>query len=236
MHRRIALMQKQKVPLISYLVNNKYVEAKAIAMHASNEFGVPVFDLSAFDKSALPTGIVSEKLIHQHHALPLFKRGNRLFVALSDPTNFQALDDIKFHTRLSTETILVEEDKLVGAIDSFLEAADTSMTDLLDSDLDNIDISDGQETSKEVDTSDVDDAPIVRFVNKILLDAIKKGASDIHLEPYEKLFAFGFVVMECYMKWLVRLQISLIALFHVLKLCLKWILLSDVFRRMDVLK
>ncbi|BCG64642.1 MAG: type IV pilus assembly protein PilB [Methyloprofundus sp.] len=184
--------KNKKVPLISYLVNNKYVEAKAIAMHASNEFGVPVFDLSAFDKSALPTGIVSEKLIHQHHALPLFKRGNRLFVALSDPTNFQALDDIKFHTRLSTETILVEEDKLVGAIDSFLEAADTSMTDLLDSDLDNIDISDGQETSKEVDTSDVDDAPIVRFVNKILLDAIKKGASDIHLEPYEKTFRIRF--------------------------------------------
>ncbi len=184
--------KNKKVPLISYLVNNKYVEAKAIAMHASNEFGVPVFDLSAFDKSVLPTGIVSEKLIHQHHALPLFKRGNRLFVALSDPTNFQALDDIKFHTRLSTETILVEEDKLVSAIDSFLEATDTSMTDLLDSDLDNIDISDGQDTSKEVDTSDIDDAPIVRFVNKILLDAIKKGASDIHLEPYEKTFRIRF--------------------------------------------
>ncbi|NOQ17521.1 MAG: type IV-A pilus assembly ATPase PilB [Methyloprofundus sp.] len=184
--------KNKKVPLISYLVNNKYVEAKAIAMHASNEFGVPVFDLSAFDKSVLPTGIVSEKLIHQHHALPLFKRGNRLFVALSDPTNFQALDDIKFHTRLSTETILVEEDKLVSAIESFLEATDTSMTDLLDADLDNIDISDGQEASKEVDTSDIDDAPIVRFVNKVLLDAIKKGASDIHLEPYEKTFRIRF--------------------------------------------
>ncbi|SCN46434.1 Type IV fimbrial assembly, ATPase PilB [methanotrophic endosymbiont of Bathymodiolus azoricus (Menez Gwen)] len=120
------------------------------------------------------------------------KRGNRLFIALSDPTNFQALDDIKFHTRLNTETILVEEDKLVAAIDSFLEAADTSMTDLLDTDLDNIELSGGDEEAKDEVNSDIDDAPIVRFVNKILLDAIKKGASDIHLEPYEKTFRIRF--------------------------------------------
>jgi len=184
--------QNKKIPLISYLVSNKYVEAKAIARHASNEFGVPVFDLSAFDKAALPTGIVSEQLMHKHHALPLFKRGNRLFIAISDPTNFQALDDIKFHTRLNTETILVEEDKLVAAIESFMEASDTSMSDLLDADLENIDISGDGEAPKDEDTSDVDDAPIVRFVNKILLDAIKKGASDIHLEPYEKTFRIRF--------------------------------------------
>jgi len=185
--------KKSKTPLISYLVNNKHISATTIATHAATEFGLPFFDLSAVDKSILPSGLVSEKLIHKHHALPLFKRGNRLFIALSDPTNFQALDDIKFHTRLNTETILVEEDKLVAAIDSFLEAADTSMTDLLDSDLDNIELSAGDEESKD-DTanSDIDDAPIVRFVNKILLDAIKKGASDIHLEPYEKTFRIRF--------------------------------------------
>jgi len=184
--------KKSKTPLISYLVNNKHISATTIATHAATEFGLPFFDLSAVDKSILPSGLVSEKLIRKHHALPLFKRGNRLFIALSDPTNFQALDDIKFHTRLNTETILVEEDKLVTAIDSFLEAADTSMTDLLDSDLDNIELSGGDEQPKDESTSDIDDAPIVRFVNKILLDAIKKGASDIHLEPYEKTFRIRF--------------------------------------------
>jgi len=184
--------KKSKTPLVNYLVNNKKIDARSIASYASAEFGVPFFDLSAVDKSSLPSNLVSEKLIRQHHALPLFKRGNRLFVALSDPTNFQALDDIKFHTRLSTETILVEEDKLITAIDSFLDAADTSMTDLLDSDLENIELSGGDEAPPEDDTSGIDDAPIVRFVNKILLDAIKKGASDIHLEPFEKSFRIRF--------------------------------------------
>lgn len=184
--------KKSKTPLISYLVNDKHISATTIVTHAATEFGLPFFDLSAVDKSILPSGLVSEKIIRKHRALPLFKRGNRLFIALSDPTNFQALDDIKFHTRLNTETILVEEDKLVAAIDSFLEAADTSMTDLLDTDLDNIELSGGDEEAKDEVNSDIDDAPIVRFVNKILLDAIKKGASDIHLEPYEKTFRIRF--------------------------------------------
>lgn len=185
--------KKSNTPLVAYLVNHKIVNSKAIANHVANEFGMPFFDLSALDKSILPANIVSEKLIRQHHALPLFQRGNKLFIALSDPTNVQALDDIKFHTRLNTETILVEEDKLVKTIDFFLEASDTTMTDLLDSDLENIDLTDGAEPPPGDDqSSEIDDAPIVRFVNKILLDAIKKGASDIHLEPYEKNFRIRF--------------------------------------------
>ena len=184
--------KKSQTPLISYLVSHKLINAKSIANLAATEFGLPFFDLSVFDKSFLPTDLVSENLIRQHHALPLFKRGNRLFIALSDPTNVQALDEIKFHTRLNTETILVEEDKLVATIEYFLEASDTTMTDLLDADLDNIDLSDGEEQSSANLSSEVDDAPIVRFVNKILLDAIKKGASDIHLEPYEKNFRIRY--------------------------------------------
>lgn len=184
--------KKSNTPLISYLVSHQIVSAKAIATHAATEFGMPFFDLSAIDKSILPADVVSEKLIRQHHALPLFRRGNRLFVALSDPTNFKALDDIKFHTRLNTETILVEEDKLKSTIEFFLEANDTSMADLLDSDLENIDLSDGDEPLDDDTNSEIDDAPIVRFVNKILLDAIKKGASDIHLEPYEKNFRIRY--------------------------------------------
>lgn len=184
--------KKNKTPLISHLVSNKIVDSKTIASHASVEFGVPFFDLDAIDPKLFPTSLVSEKLIRQHHALPLFKRGSRLFVGMSDPTNFQALDEIKFHTRLNTETILVEEDKLVKVIETALEEQDTSMTDLLDEDLDNIELSGGDEAPPPEDSSDVDDAPIVRFVNKILLDSIKKGVSDIHLEPYEKSFRIRF--------------------------------------------
>jgi len=185
--------QKNKQPFITYLVNRNYVDSKTVASVASVEFGVPFFDLDAIDVTSLPIKLVSEKLIRQHHALPLFKRGNRLFVATSDPTNFQALDEIKFHTRHTTENILVEEDKLIKMIDTALEAADTSMTTLLDEDLDNIDISSGDERPvEEVAGSDIDDAPIVRFVNKILLDSIKKGVSDIHMEPFEKKFRIRF--------------------------------------------
>ena len=185
--------QKKKVPLISYLVANQLVDSNAVANIASIEFGVPFLDLDALDLHDLPISLVSEKLIRQHHALPLYKRGNRLFTAISDPTNFQALDEIKFHTRLNTETILVAEDKLTKAIDTALDAADSSMSDLLDEDLDNLDISSGEEESQaDEGDSDIDDAPIVRFVNKILLDSIKKGASDIHLEPYEKTFRIRF--------------------------------------------
>ncbi len=185
--------KKNHTPLISHLVANKIVDSKKIASLASLEFGVPFFDLDSIDIISLPINLVSEKLIRQHHTLPLFKRGNQLFIAVSDPTNFQVLDEIKFHTRLNTEAILVEEDKLAKTIEKALEAADTSMTDLLDEDLDNIIIADSEDTSaEEDDTTDIDDAPIVRFVNKILLDSIKKGVSDIHLEPYEKKFRIRF--------------------------------------------
>ena len=185
--------QKNKLPFVSYLVKNKQVDSRTVANLASAEFGVPLLDLDAVDLGGVPIKLVSEKLIRQHHALPLFKRGNRLFIATADPTNFQALDEIKFHTRLNTENILVEEEKLIKAIDAALEAVDTSMGSLLDEDLENIDISSGEERpAEDVTSSDVDDAPIVRFVNKILLDSIKKGVSDIHLEPFEKKFRIRF--------------------------------------------
>jgi type IV pilus assembly protein PilB len=184
--------QRAKQAFVSYLIASKKIDSRTVAVLASTEFGVPLLDLDAFDISVIPIKLVSEKLIRQHHALPLFKRGNRLFVATSDPTNFQGLDEIKFHTRLNTENILVEEDKLTKVIDAALEAVDTSMVNLLDDDLDNIDISSGDEKPVEETSSDIDDAPIVRFVNKILLDSIKKGVSDIHLEPFEKKFRIRF--------------------------------------------
>jgi len=185
--------QKKKISLISYLVANNLVDSTAVAAKASIEFGVPFFDLDAMDLRSLPISLVSEKLIRKHQALPLFIRGKTLFLALSDPTNIQALDDIKFQSRLHPETILVDEKKLVKAIETSLEAADISMSALLDEDLENLDITGGDEdTPKSEINSDFDDAPIVRFVNKILLDAIKKGVSDIHMEPYEKNFRIRF--------------------------------------------
>ncbi len=185
--------QKRNIPLLSYLVANKLVDSHVIASKASIRFGIPFFDLNAIDLRSLPVNLISEKLIRKHHTLPLFIRGKTLFIAQSDPTNLQSLDEIKFQSRLHPETILVDENKLDKAIEISLEAADTSMAALLDEDLENLDVSGGEEdiTKNEV-TSDVDDAPIVRFVNKILLDAIKKGASDIHMEPYEKNFRIRF--------------------------------------------
>ncbi len=183
--------RRQQLPLSSYLVANKILSPLEIAQTASQQFGVPFFDLAAMDMEQAPVNLVSDKLIQKHHVLPLFQRGNRLFVAVSDPTNFQGLDEIKFHTGLNTETVVVEEDKLAKAIDTALEAADSSMQDLLDEDLENLQITNEEEetaTAAAVSESDLEDAPIVRFVNKILLDSIKKGASDIHLEPYEKNF------------------------------------------------
>ncbi len=162
-----------------------------IANLSAQEFGIPVFDIAVMDLDAAPIKLVNEKLIRQHRALPLFKRGNRLFVAVSDPTNLAALDEIKFHTGVTTEPILVEEDKLSKIIDQALDKADTSMSDasLLDEDLENLDIvAGGEDDDRGADTSEIDETPVVRFVNKILLDAINRGASDIHVEPYEKTY------------------------------------------------
>ncbi|HFD80316.1 MAG TPA: type IV-A pilus assembly ATPase PilB [Gammaproteobacteria bacterium] len=184
---------KEREPFVSYLVSNKLLDSTSIANSACQEFGIPLFDLAAMDLDSAPVSLVDEKLIRQHRSLPLFRRGNRLFVAVSDPTNLQALDEIKFHTGISTETILVEEDKLDKAIDRVLDAADTSMSELLDEDLDNLDIESGEEApGDDGNDADIDDTPVVRFVNKVLLDAINKGASDIHIEPYEHEFRIRF--------------------------------------------
>ncbi|TNC88305.1 MAG: type IV-A pilus assembly ATPase PilB [Alcanivorax sp.] len=181
---------KQKIPLVTYLVQNNLVPARTIALAAAEEFGTPLIELDAMSVDAFPKELVAEKLVRKHRALPLFKRGTRLYVAVSDPTNLQALDEIKFNTGLSTEAVIVDEDKLDGAIDRYLENSETGFNDLGDADLDDLDIEAGGEEDRasDVTAEAADDAPIVRFVNKILLDAIKLGASDIHFEPYEKAY------------------------------------------------
>ena len=179
---------KESVPLTSFLVKNKIVASSVIATISSEEFGLPVFDLSAMDLEHAALTLVEEKLIVKLDAVPLFKRGNRLFVAVSNPTNTQALDEFKFNTGLTTEAILVQEDQLRDFIAKAVAAMDDvgGMDEMLDDDLENLDIGSEEDVQTAVTKSEADDAPVVKYVNKILLDAINKGASDVHFEPYEK--------------------------------------------------
>ena len=181
--------KKERQPLIAYLVSEGMANARAIAVAASHEFGVPLLDLDAAEIDLDVIRAVDQKLITKHRVLPLVKRGKRLFLGISDPTNLQAIDDIKFATTLSIDPVVVEQDKLEERINSAIEAVDTSMGGLQDDDFDleNLEIG-PDEQEDEVQRDDIEDAPVVRFVNKVLLDAIKRGASDVHFEPYEKIF------------------------------------------------
>ena len=175
--------------LVAYLVAKGLADPREIAIAASLEFGVPLLDLDAIQPDLEAVRLVSDKLLQKHRVLPLSRRGKRLFVAVSDPTNMHALDEIKFQTSMTVEAVVVEEDKLQNFVGKAIEQVDTQMSDLAsdDVDLEGLDISGGDEDLGEnVGRDDIDEAPIVRFVNKMLLDAIKKGASDIHFEPYEK--------------------------------------------------
>ena len=181
--------KKDKVPLIAYLVSKELADARAIAVAASHEFGVPLLDLDAVDIDIDVIRAVDQKLIGKYRVLPLVQRGQRIFLAISDPTNLQAIDDIKFATSLRVDPVVVEQDKLEERIVSALEAVDTTMSGLDDEDFDleNLDV-DGDQEDEDDRRDEVEDAPVVRFVNKVLLDAIKRGASDVHFEPYEKIF------------------------------------------------
>lgn len=185
---------KKKMPFVGYLVENKLADAKKIAQSASEEFGVPLVDIDVVDIEPDVVKLVKENLIRQHRTIPLYKRGNRLFVAVSDPTNLQALDEIKFHVGMTTEAVLACDDRLTAFIEKNLAENDTSLSDLGDSDLDDVEFVDEEAAAKDEGgtDSDVDDTPVVRFVNKVLLDAINKGASDIHFEPYEKSYRVRF--------------------------------------------
>lgn len=181
---------KNGIPLITFLVQNQLADAKALAQSAASEFGVPVLDLASMPLDNLPEKAIDEKLIRKHSVLPLYKRGNRLFVAMSDPTNISALDEIKFATGLSVEAVLVEDNKLRDAIEKHLSTLDQPLGDIDDGDLADIDIEAVDEDSQDntSTTPEQDDAPIVKYINKMLLDAIRTGASDIHFEPYEKTY------------------------------------------------
>ncbi|MDH3314794.1 MAG: type IV-A pilus assembly ATPase PilB [Gammaproteobacteria bacterium] len=178
---------REKVPFVSHVVGKGLIKGHVVAQIAAEEFGVPLIDLNAVDIDPDVTKLVQEKLIRDHHALPLYKRGTRLYVAVSDPTNLQALDEMKFASGAQAEPVIVEDDKLVRIIDKALEAVDTSMNMGGEDDLEELEGLEVAEDRMDDDPNlDVDDAPVVKFVNKLLLDCMKKGASDIHIEPYEK--------------------------------------------------
>jgi type IV pilus assembly protein PilB len=184
-----AAAKEARLPFVSYVVNKKILSSQDIAAVASEEFGVPLFDLSAMNLEHAATGLIQEKLIRQHNALPLFQRGKRLYVAVSDPTNLQALDEFQFNTALNTYPILVDEKQLAVAIEKTLDDSNDALDEFDNADFDDFDLGPDESDKADVlsDTS-LDDTPVVRFINGILTHAIKAGASDIHFEPYEKTY------------------------------------------------
>lgn len=181
--------KESKQAFVSYLVNNKILGSNDLASVASQEFGVPLFDIKTMNMELAATDLIQEKLIRQHNALPLYQRGKRLYVAVSDPTNLQALDEFQFNTGLNTYPLLVDELQLSVAIEKSLDKTDEQLDDFGDAELDDIDLG-PDDTEQKDDGSDtnIDDTPVVRFINGILTSAIKAGASDVHFEPYEKKF------------------------------------------------
>jgi len=185
---------QQKKPFVRYLVEDKHFNALHIANILSKSFGYPLIDLQQFDTSLVPEGVRNEKLIRKHNALPLFLRGKVLFIAMSDPTNLDALEEMQFNTGFATELVLANEHSLHECIEKVLEEENDALdiSDIDAEELAGIDVQEESTDSGDVATGDKEDAPIVVYINKILLDAIKKGASDLHFEPYEKSYRIRF--------------------------------------------
>ncbi len=180
---------------ISQVVNAKRATALELARFAADTFGYPLLDLATYDDNHIPNGAIDRKLIATHQVIPLNHRGNRLAVAIADPTNLRALDEIRFQTGLAVDPIIVEESKLAPLVAKLAIAPEDALKNLGGDDL-NLDFADeeAEASQEEVATNDVDDAPVVKFIQKILLDAINDGASDIHFEPYEKFYRIRFRV------------------------------------------
>ncbi len=180
---------KNRVPLATWLVEHGLVDSSRIAQVTSAEFGIPLLDVSSLHVAQLPMTVVTEALITKHQVLPLFQRGKRLFVGVADPTQSHALDEVKFHSNCLVEPVLVERQQLERTIEHALAAQSTTMEGMDDESLENLELEAGDmetgDASGGVDTNVADDTPVVKFVNKVLLDAIKRGASDVHFEPYE---------------------------------------------------
>ena len=183
----MAAATAERKPIAQHLTEHRLVNSLQLAAANSIEFGVPLLDVAAMDPAQSAIKLVGEALLRKHNVLPLFKRGNRLFLGISDPTNTPAIDEINFQTNLVVETILVDADKLQRTIEQWLESSDGLADAMGDQEgLENLEVSNEQELSGDTGIdAKIDDTPVVKFVNKVLVDAIRRGASDIHFEPYE---------------------------------------------------
>jgi type IV pilus assembly protein PilB len=190
-------LQKQatteKLAFIDVLLGSKSMEARALAIFCSETFGYPMLDFSSFNPSYLPDNVIDPKLMQKQRVIALAKRGNKVAVAISDPTNTQILDQIKFQTELTVEPIVVEHTTLLYLIDKLSHSAEQNLEELIGEDLENIDFG-AEDTTAPADapTADIDDAPVVKFLQKILIDAINMGASDLHFEPFERFYRIRF--------------------------------------------
>ena len=183
---------KEGLSFIQKLVQSKRLSAKDVSQFAAQTFGYPLLDLNAVDLEHLPLNLIDAKLVTNHRVIALGRRGNRVFVAMSDPSNEQVLQEVKFATGLNLEPVVVEDDKLERVVkkltDSSAKAIDIITEDV---DLSGIEVTDS-EAKPDVVTEEIDDAPVVKYVTKILLDAINGGASDIHFEPFEKFYRIRY--------------------------------------------
>ena len=185
----------EKVPFIDVLLQSATISPSDMAVFCSEKFGYPLLDLNAFNVSVMPDKLIDTKLMQNQRVIALAKRGNKISVALSDPTNSAALDQIKFHTQLTVEPIIVDHAALLKLIEKLSQTAEQNLSDLIGDELDNIDfVDDGNTAPLDTTTVDIDDAPVVKFLQKILIDAINQGASDLHFEPFEKFYRIRFRV------------------------------------------
>lgn len=178
---------------IEELIKAKHMKARELAIFGSLVFGVPLLDLDAFDVEVIDRSLLDEKIMATYRMLPLHRRGNRLFVATSDPTHLQGFEEIRFKTNMVVEPVVVEDDKLAMLIKKVTESAAETLESMT-RDVSDVDLlqDGGGEAAFNEDTSDVDDAPVVKFIQKVLLDAINAGVSDIHFEPYEKYYRIRY--------------------------------------------
>jgi type IV pilus assembly protein PilB len=182
---------------VGQLIATGRMSARDIAVFASRTFGYPLLDLNAFSSEHLASDAIDRRVMMNHQVVALLRRGNRLAVALADPTNLRALDEIRFQTGMAVDPVVVEADKLAPILTKIAEKPETSLANMVDEDL-NLEFDDGSSAADtaaaEAAAIEVDDAPVVKFIQKILHDAIGEGASDIHFEPYEKYYRIRFRV------------------------------------------
>jgi type IV pilus assembly protein PilB len=184
---------KKNKTLLAWLIKNKVAKASDLAAAAAEEYGIPLIDIRAFDLQQAPIGLVSETLIDKHQALPLHLRGNQLFIGLKDPTDHEVIDEIAFSSGFHVEPILVSADQLEAAIERAMDATSPVFDDFdEDEGLEDLGFQADTDTADDGADPAVDETPVVRFINKVLLDAIRKGSSDIHFEPYESRYRIRY--------------------------------------------